>query len=210
MAAVFKPASGTAPRRTGRRSSAAEVHVRQWMARELHDTAAQGLQRMLMDMERVKAEQVGRSEIVEEIDKLQESTRAVLGDLRRSLHALRAEDQGARQLTEWLPALVSNFQTQTGIEARVVGARSWPSPLSTHAAINVCRIVEEALRNVLLYSRARRVLVSLSCSDRIARLRIRDDGRSGFDNRTTVEGMGTLGMRERARLLGGELRIVSS
>jgi signal transduction histidine kinase len=80
-----------------------------------------------------------------------------------------------------------------------------------HASINLCRIVEEALHNVRLYSGAREVLVTLSHDDGIARLCIRDDGRGRrVDDASAWLGLGTLGMKERAMLLGGELQIESA
>ena len=76
------------------------------------------------------------------------------------------------------------------------------------------RIVQEALTNVLRHSNARRAIVDVQFGDDELGLSVRDDG-CGFDpeaaRRRVARGqrMGLLGMQERARLLGGELRIVS-
>jgi signal transduction histidine kinase len=79
-----------------------------------------------------------------------------------------------------------------------------------HASINLCRIVEEALHNVRLYSGAQEVLVSLSQENGVARLYLRDDGRGRrASDGSAWQGLGTLGMKERAMLLGGELKVVS-
>jgi signal transduction histidine kinase len=196
--------------RPGRqRSTPAEVYVRQWLARELHDSVAQVLTEMVIELERFKVEQTGRRGVLEEVDRLQASTRLVLANLRQTMVTLRGQPGEAPEVKEWMHLLLARFESQNGIRTKLVGASSWPSPLSTHAAINVSRIVEEALHNVRLYSGAKRVLVSLSRGDGVARLRIRDDGRGrsfGIEG-DGWSGLGTLGMKERAVLLGGELRI---
>lgn len=192
------------------RSSTAEIYVRQWLARELHDSVAQTLTAMVIEIEQVKAEQTGRRSALESLDSLQASTRKVLANLRQTMLTLRGEPTQGPNLDEWLQALLDRFQAETDIETRFLGAESWPSPLSTHASINLCRIVEEALHNVRLHSGAQLVLVSLSLDEGMARLYIRDDGRGRKEgDGSGWQGLGTLGMKERAMLLGGELRVES-
>lgn len=193
------------------RSSAAEVYVRQWLARELHDSVAQELTRMVIEIELVKAEQAGRRGALEALDSLQVSARKVLANVRETLLTLRGEPTGGLDVEVWLHALLAQFQAETDIEMRLLGEESWPKPISTHASINLSRIVEEALHNVRLHSGAHLVLVSLSVTDGVARLYIRDDGHGSKETgRVALPGMGTLGMKERASLLGGELRVESS
>jgi two-component system, NarL family, sensor kinase len=193
------------------RSSAAEIYVRQWLARELHDSVAQLLTGMVIEIEQVKAEQTGRRSAVEALDSLQASTRKVLANVRQTMLTLRGEPTQGPNLDEWLQALLDRFHAETGIETRFLGAESWPSPLSTYASINVCRIVEEALHNVRLHSGAQLVLVNLSRDDGVARLYIRDDGGGRKESDGSAwRGLGTLGMKERAMLLGGELRVESA
>ncbi len=195
---------------TRHRSSAAEVYVRQWLARELHDSVAQVLTGMVIEMEQVKAEQVGRRSAVESLDSLQASARKVLASLRQTMLTLRGEPTLGPSLDAWLQDLLDRFRAESGIETRLLGADTWPSPLSMHVSINLCRIVEEALQNVRLYSGALQVLVSLSQENGVARLYIRDDGRGrGVNDGSAWHGLGTLGMKERALLLGGELRVES-
>ncbi len=192
------------------RSNAAEASVRQWLARELHDSAAQILTAMLIQMEQAKEEQVGRRRALESLDSLQASTRKVLAGLRQTMLTLRGEPTLGPKLDEWLQDLLDSFHAETGIETSLLGADSWPSPLSMHASINLCRIVEEALHNVRLYSGAQQVLVSLSQENGVARLHLRDDGRGRkISDGSAWHGLGTLGMKERAMLLGGELKVES-
>ena len=192
------------------RSSAAEIYVRQWLARELHDSVAQTLTGMVIEIEQAKAEQAGRRGAVESLESLQASTRKVLANLRQTMLTLRGEPTLGPNLNDWLTDLLESFNAETGIETKLLGADSWPLPLSMHASINLCRIVEEALHNVRLYSGAHEVLVSLSQDNGVARLYIRDDGRGRTVNDGSAwQGLGTLGMKERAMLLGGEFRVES-
>ena len=196
-----------APRRR-QRATAAEIEIRQWLARELHDTVAQVLTGLVIQVERFKLEQAGRRSVLEELEQVQASTREVLTNLRQTMLLLRDEPVTVPVLGEWLDEMLTTFEDETGIEARLEGQRSWPSDLHTHAAINICRIVEEALRNVRLHSRAKSVDVVLTCHDDVARLRIEDDGLgwAGLSD-AARHGLGTLGMGERAALLGGEISI---
>jgi signal transduction histidine kinase len=165
---------------------------------------------MVIEMEQVKADQVGRRGAVESLDSLQASTRKVLASLRQTMLVLRGESTLGPKLDEWLQNILESFHAETGIETRLLGADTWPSDLSTHASINLCRIVEEALHNVRLYSGAQQVLVSLSQENGMARVYIRDDGRGrNVSDGSAWQGLGTLGMKERAMLLGGELRVES-
>jgi signal transduction histidine kinase len=123
---------------------------------------------------------------------------------------LRDEPTEGLNFGEWLQAILDRFHVETGIETRFLGAEFWPGQLSLNASINLSRIVEEALRNVRLHSGAKLVLISLSRDDASARLYLRDDGRgrSGSDQ-SPARGLGMLGMKERALLLGGELTVES-
>jgi signal transduction histidine kinase len=194
------------PRR--RRSTAAEGELRRWLARELHDSVARVLTGLVIDVERVKLEQAGRRSVLLELDSIQASTREVLTNLRQTMQMLRGEALRAPIIADWLGEMLSRFQQETGIETRLDGQRSWPSSLNTHAAINICRIVEEALQNVRLHSRATSVTILLACDGVVARLLVSDDGRGLAPMPDGAgRGLGTLGMTERAALLGGQMTI---
>jgi len=108
-------------------------------------------------------------------------------------------------------ALLARFEGSTGIRPRLQVSAGWPSPISSATAHNLYRIVEEALNNVRLHSGAARVDVSLATTPGGVALTVKDDGR-GLPDTDGVgrPGMGVMGMRERAVLLGGELDISSS
>lgn len=90
-------------------------------------------------------------------------------------------------------------------------ARHVPEALSPEVATNLFRVMQESLQNVFKHAQATDVTVKLSGSSRGMGLSVRDNGH-GFDlegKNVRVEGLGLVSMQERARLLGGFLRIHS-
>jgi signal transduction histidine kinase len=204
---------GTASIRRGVRSrtdaAAAEKEIRSLMARELHDRVAQTLTAMLVDVENFKAQQVAWDDVLRELDAIQSSTREVLSSLRQLLHDLRGENPIGDSFVKAVGDLLARFSEKTRIEAEVVVQREWPAVLTPAAALNLYRIIEEALSNVRMHSGASRVRVQLEAPmDRQLALVIDDDGR-GLDSSLPRPGFGTVGMKERALFLGGQLKISS-
>ena len=186
----------------------AHPEVRSALARELHDRVAQKLATVLMDLEVFKTEQVGQDAVLNRVDLVQGSMREVLGSLRDLLHELRDESVGfSGDLHEGLSTLLGNFERRTGIETSLIVKPGWPARTRPAAALQLYRIAEEALINAGRHSGAKQVRVTLSpVGDNQLCMSIADYGR-GFDESSIVAGMGTLGMRERAVLIGARLWI---
>lgn len=177
------------------------------MARELHDRVAQTLTTMLVDVEKFKSQQVEWDDVLAEMDSIQSSTREVLSSLRQLLYDLRGENQVGESFVGALGDLLTRFTEKTRIEAAVVVQREWPAILTPAAALNLYRIVEEALSNVRMHSGASSVSVRLEApADGDLAIVIDDNGRGVDGNRP---GLGTVGMKERALLLGGQLKVSS-
>jgi signal transduction histidine kinase len=183
------------------------LEVRQWVARELHDTVTSQLTTMLVEMEQLKR-QDGKG-IREELERYQDAMREVLGDFRRVLNLLRGEPLDVAGFVDSVGLMLDQFQARTGIRVRLAAADSWPSRLASRAAHELLRIVAEALNNVRTHSSAHTVAVHLTCSGGEAILTIVDDG-IGHNPVDDRGGMGQVGMRERAMLVGGNLRIQSA
>jgi two-component system sensor histidine kinase UhpB len=189
----------------------AESEVKRELARELHDSVAQILTLMVVDMENFKLDQAGQHQVVERVDSLQESTRAVLHNLRQVLYDLREEPSTESGFVQQVRTLLTRFEGSTGIRSMLMVSSEWPSRLSSATAHNLYRIVEEALNNVRLHSGAGRVDVALAANGDGVELTVQDDGPGlspGEGGRR--HGMGMMGMRERAVLLGGELDVTSN
>jgi len=166
---------------------------------------------MLINLEEFKLEQTGRQSVLRQLDELQESTRDVLTNLRHVLFELRGETGIEEGFADAVRALLARFQERAHVSASLSVSPSWPSRLRSQAALNIYRIVEEALTNVRLHSGASVVEVVLGLwRDSQLAVEVRDDGRgaeSGAGDR--APGMGLRAMRERALILGGRLDVES-
>ncbi|HET8774310.1 MAG TPA: GAF domain-containing sensor histidine kinase [Thermoanaerobaculia bacterium] len=173
----------------------ARADERTRLAREIHDTIAQSLTAIALQIEAGQSEEALRV------------TRATLEEARRSVMNLRAEPLAGKPLAQALALLVREFTSQSGIRVSLDTSAECALPLAVEAELY--RIAQQALANVERHARAKNVTVSLHCTKRAATLTIADDG-IGFDPRRVGEDRhGLRGMRERARLAGGTLRIAS-
>lgn len=198
----------TFPTATG--SASAEEEVKRLVARELHDRVAQTLTGMVIDLENFKSQQVSWHDVVHELDIIQSSTRDVLTSIRQLLHDLRGDEQLHTRFVEAARALVTRLQTTTGISARLEIAAGWPDQLTAPASLNLYRIMEEAVSNIRLHSAAHNVRILLEApSEHELAMVVADDGRGVDTDPTRPVGLGTIGMRERALLLGGRVTVES-
>ena len=192
-------------------SATAREQEKSRIARELHDELAQALTVLRMDVDWLKqsatatdaasATKLGAMEKM--LDRSVAATRRIASDLR----PLMLDDLGLVPAAQWL---VENFKERHGIECEI--AVTPPDlELSDPQATAVFRIMQESLANVARHAAAAHVEVALSCSGNQIRLRVRDDGR-GFDpdNPRKPNSFGLVGLRERAHLVDGEIRIESA
>ena len=173
----------------------ARADERTRLAREIHDTIAQSLTAIALRIEAGESDEALRV------------TRATLEEARRSVMNLRAEPLAGKPLAQALALLVREFTSRSGIRVSLETSAECALPVAAEAELH--RIAQQALANVEQHARARNVTVSLRCTKGAATLTIEDDG-IGFDPRRVREDRhGVRGMRERARLAGGTLRIAS-
>jgi len=185
---------------------------RQRMARELHDTLAQGLAGLILQLEAANSHLAsGRAERAKEI-LVQAMTRArnTLADARRAIGDLRQGAAIPEDLTEAVRQEADHFATATGIACTLDLATLPPLPddIREHAL----RVVSEGLTNVARHAQASQVWIRLACGDDGLEVEVRDDG-VGFDPAAAAAQSGhygLFGMRERARLAGGTLVVESA
>src|SRR5581483_7926009 len=137
-------------------------------------------------------------------DRALEVARDSLRRARESVLNLRVDPLDGKPLPAALGALARRFTSQTGILATVSGDLS--IALAHTAEVELFRIASEALNNVERHAHARRVDIRLSTADDGVRLQVADDG-IGYDGDRVEDRYGVVGMRERARSLGGSLSI---
>ncbi len=185
-----------------------ELRVKQELARELHDRVAQTLTTMLVEMERIKSPEFPPERVPAEVSLYQDATREVLDNIRQILGELQHEANLGEDLPGRVQRLLDGFQARTGISTRLSLSAGWPRRVTSMAAVNLYRLLEEALNNIQLHSGARSVEVFLELAKRdLVAVRVVDDGRGFAAGPGERVGLGLLGMKERALLLGGALRI---
>lgn len=192
------------------------VEERNRLAREVHDTLAQELSGIALQLEAADALLDGaperaRARIRQALAQVRES----LAEARRSVLDLRAGPLERQALPAALDELGRRFAEETGVAVTVNLAAAGP-PLPARVEEALYRIAQEALVNVRRHALATAVQLDLRIESNLARLTIGDDGR-GFDAgsqpadpRAGGHGFGLIGMQERARLLNGTMQISSS
>jgi signal transduction histidine kinase len=189
---------------------------RQRLAREIHDTLAQGFASIVTLYEAARADLATRPEVaLGRLEEIGRTARSSLSEARRVVWALRPEALEEGTLPDALARLVNDFRSETGLDAtsRITGERR---ELEPDAEATLLRVAQEALANVRRHARARRVALTLSYLEDALLLDVRDDG-VGFQHdpadpdrgASEAGGFGLIGMRERVEQLGGTLTIES-
>jgi len=159
-------------------------------------------------MELFKADQVGRAGVLREVDRMQASIRRVLANVRGILHDVRKDTTTIDDLRPSLKALAERLAESCGAVVTVSVAQDWPDELHPAAAVDLIRILEEAAHNSAIHGAPSAIGIELSATPDAMMATVRDDGR-GMISGLTSPGLGIRGMRERASLLGGVLKITS-
>ena len=178
------------------------------LSRELHDHVSQTLNLLLLEMEIFKGEQVGRAGVLSELDRIQSSIRTVLANVREIVHDIRMDEATVDDMRKSLAFLAERLETSARINVNVSVAHDWPSDLRPREAIHLLRIVEEAAHNSVVHGSPSQLWIELKVSPDHLTASVRDDGR-GMVTGIAAPGLGIRGMRERAGLLGGALKIDS-
>jgi len=189
---------------------AAILKERTRMARDIHDTLAQGFTGVILQMD--AAVEALRDEEPEgaakHIHQARELARESLGEARRSVHALRPQALEKATFTDALRALIENMTTGTSLRTsfRLEGE---PHELGPVVEDNLLRIGQEALTNALKHARATEFEAQLSFGGDAVRLELRDNGNGFVVDRVNGGGFGLIGMKERAQQIGATLTISS-
>jgi two-component system NarL family sensor kinase len=186
----------------------ARAEERTRLAREIHDTLAQSLTAIALHLEGALRHLTVRPERARDrLERALRTARESLEEARRSVLDLRAGPPAGRPLGAAIRGLARSFTGETGVRVRVRSEQKRKLPLRAEAELY--RIAQEALTNIHRHARASEVEILLQDTVRGVRLTIRDNG-TGFDLRAVEpDRHGLVGMRERARLLGGTLRVTS-
>lgn len=188
---------------------AAVVAERNRMARDIHDTLAQGFTGVIMQLQAAKgaAAQGGLADASSHIERAEELARLSLGEARRSVRALRPRSLREGTLCMALADLLRQMSegTELKTEFHVEGEQRSLSPDWEEGLL---RVAQEALTNTIKHAGARMFRVRLSFETAQTRLQLVDDG-NGFDLHAQHEGLGLLGMKERVAQMGGQFLLTS-
>ena len=182
------------------------------LARDIHDTLAQGLAAITLQLETAELlmESEGASpETRQRVHKSLELAQENLAAARLSVTDLRAAPLEGRSLAQALADLVEEQKTGRSrkIELLIFGGNH---PLPQRVEIGLYRIAQEAINNALLHADAQHIKLELSITTDEVRMTIKDDGQ-GFDPANIGEDrFGLTGMNERAKLLDGTLNILTT
>jgi PAS domain S-box-containing protein len=188
---------------------AAVFEERNRMARDIHDTLAQGFTGVIVQLEAAEdAISCGyRKEADNHLHRAGELARQSLSEARRSVHALRPRALQEHNFWDALKGTIKNTTVGTALHTKFAAQGKLPK-LPQAWQENLLHIGQEALSNALKYAHARNFETRLSYKARKLRLELRDDG-DGFKVKDQNDGVGLTGMRERVEQMGGELSIKS-
>lgn len=200
-------------RRLRERAGALE---RSRFARELHDGAIQSLIAVEMQVDVLRRQSSTQAPVVNtELGRIQKLLREEVLKLRELMQAMKSFEVDADRLLGFISDTVERFRRETGIAAEFVSELERVD-LAHKGCRELARIVQESLVNVRKHSGAHHVLVRLAQRGGNLQLTVEDDGKGfGFSGRlSNVElettGKGPAVIRERVRLLAGELAIEST
>jgi signal transduction histidine kinase len=176
---------------------------RQRMAREIHDTLAQGLTGIITQLE---AAAQNPTESQRYLDNAEHLARESLSEARRSVHAVRPEALENARLPEALADVVRRWSEINGVPTKVT--TTGPArPLHPDVEVTLLRTAQEALANVARHAGASRVGLTLSYMEDLVTLDVRDNG-VGFKH-TNGSGFGLTSMRQRVEGIDGQFEIES-
>lgn len=197
-----------------RAHEAARSEERTRLAREIHDTLAQGLTGIVVQLGAAqRALQAAPEESAAHMDLAQRMARESLAEARRSVWNLRAAALERGDLEDALRGLAARPVQGAAVQFEQGGT---PWPLTPDAESALLRVAQEALANAAKHAQATRVTLRLDYAPTEVSLMIQDDGVGFAEGVLTLpatpspwSGFGLLGMRERMAALGGTLQLAN-
>ena len=189
---------------------AAVLEERNRLARDIHDTLAQGFTGVIVQLEALEDAIAccRRKEANQHLRRAGELARQSLNEARRSVHALRPQALQRGNFWEALKGIVKNTTAGTALHT-TFNLRGKLRNLPQYWQENLLHIGQEALTNSLKYAHPRNFETRLIFNTKELRLELRDDG-DGFKVKAQHDGFGLAGMRERVEQMGGNLTISST
>ena len=189
---------------------AAVIAERNRMARDIHDTLAQGFTGVIVQLE-AAADATSKGlmkEADEHLGRAADLARESLKEARRSVRAIRPLALENKDLCEALDNLIRKMTAGTTLQAKF-SLHGQPRPLSAEWEENLLHIGQEVLTNALRHAHATEFHTDLVFGPNEVRLELRDNGR-GFDPGIKNDGFGLIGIKERVEGMGGRITTQSA
>ena len=187
------------------------LRERKHLSSEIHDNLSQMVSALAIraDIAQSCLEDGDDEALDRELEMLANQARQVTKVLREEMLSLRAPIEGAGDVVADVAEILDRFQSQWGIQTHFSTSNASHLVVSEYVRLQLARIVNECLQNVLRHSRATEVQVTLERKNGSVLISIRDNGQ-GFDVAAVApERLGIRIMRERAASSGGSLSVVS-
>jgi signal transduction histidine kinase len=180
----------------------------QFLSRELHDEFGQILTAMGSLLGRAERHAPPGSDFTQDLREVRDIAQTTLDNVRslsQALHPVMLDEAGVESAIDWyLPTV----ERQTGIAIHF--EKSGESrPIGSRAGIHIYRILQEALNNVVRHSGSQEADVRLAFQPQGLVLEIEDHGK-GIQPDPDRRGIGLVAMRERAELIGAEIKLISA
>ncbi len=192
-------------RRASSAALSAQEEERARIARDLHDEVNQSLTGLLLRLEAVRSH--APPELADEINETKVLANHAMEELLTLARRLRPTALDDLGLKAAVAGNVTDLDRNSNLNVIFESKGSF-SDMAADAQLVVYRVAQEALSNVAQHAEAQNVKVTLDRKDRNAELEVSDDGQ-GFTFDQTGRGLGMGGMRERALLVDGDLRVES-
>ncbi|MFJ3464267.1 PAS domain S-box protein [Achromobacter spanius] len=197
-------------RRLSSHLSTLREEERAHIARNIHDDLGASFTALQLDLNWLRRQLGATPALQAHLDRMLDVTQTAMGATRRILNDLRPVVLDHLGLWAALEALLQDLQTRSGLQCRYLCPPDTESlRLDRNAEIAIYRIVQELLTNVQRHARARSVSVSAVWGADGLVLTVEDDG-VGMQLPEDRHTFGILGMRERARAIGGDLALDSA
>jgi signal transduction histidine kinase len=196
-----------ARRRDAEKEGRVRAEERLRLSRDVHDVVSHslstiavrsGVARLLLDQQPEEARAA--------LSAIETASRSALDDLRQLLRQIRdpaTDDETAMPTLGDLPALVDRLR-QSGLDL-CYQCTGQPRPYSTALELSAYRIAQEALTNVVKHARAAHARVEVAHGRSELTITVTDDGPGAAQPASRSSGLGIVGMRERAEMLGGQV-----
>jgi len=176
------------------------------ISRELHDEFGQVLTAIGAMLSRAGKAAPEGSALREDLQEVREVAQSTLNNIRslsQALHPVLLEEQGLESTLDWY---IPTVERQTGITLHYEKSGA-AFAVETAAGVHIYRIVQEALNNVVRHAETKEAWVRLKFAPDKLELEVEDHGK-GIVREAGQRGIGLVGMRERAELIGGTLTVL--